>query len=51
MTLIDFIKEFSDEFCYKFNRRYFGENLFNRLIIKATYYKNNLSIVTGKHII
>ncbi len=27
-----------DEFCYKFNRRYFGEDLFDRLVmISATY--------------
>jgi hypothetical protein len=24
-----------DEFCYKFNRRNFGENLFDRLVIAA----------------
>jgi len=27
MTLIEFIREYLDEFCYKFNRRYFGEAL------------------------
>ncbi|MDR1091964.1 MAG: IS1595 family transposase, partial [Prevotella sp.] len=30
-----------NEFCYKFNRRYFAENLFDRLLIAAVSYKNS----------
>lgn len=34
----DFLQEYLNEFCYKFNRRYFGEDLFDRLLaIGATY--------------
>ncbi|MDR1092091.1 MAG: IS1595 family transposase, partial [Prevotella sp.] len=29
-----------NEFCYKFNRRYFGQNLFDRLLIACVTYKN-----------
>jgi hypothetical protein len=29
-----------NEFCYKFNRRYFGEQRFDRLMIAAATYKN-----------
>ena len=30
-----FMQNYLDEFCYKFNRRYFGENLADRLILAA----------------
>ena len=30
-----FMQNYLDEFCYKFNRRYFGENLSDRLILAA----------------
>lgn len=34
----EFLQEYLNEFCYKFNRRYFGEDLFERLVlISATY--------------
>jgi hypothetical protein len=34
----EFLQEYLNEYCYKFNRRYFGEDLFDRLImIGATY--------------
>lgn len=34
----EFLQEYLNEFCYKFNRRYFGEDLFDRLVmISATY--------------
>jgi hypothetical protein len=38
-----YMQNYLDEFCYKFNRRYFGENLFDRLLIAAVtspWYKN-----------
>ena len=28
----DFLQNYLNEFCYKFNRRYFGEKLFERLL-------------------
>ena len=31
----EFLQLYLDEFCYKFNRRYFGERLFERLMIAA----------------
>ena len=30
-----FVQNHLDEFCYKLNRRYFGEQLFDRFIIAA----------------
>lgn len=36
----EYLQNYLDEFCYKFNRRYFGENLFDRLMIAAVSYKN-----------
>ncbi|MDR2684373.1 MAG: IS1595 family transposase, partial [Prevotellaceae bacterium] len=30
-----------NEFCYKFNRRYFGEMQFDRLLVASVAYKNN----------
>ena len=31
----EFLQEYLNEFCYKFNRRYFNENLFERLLMVA----------------
>ena len=31
------MQNYLDEFCYKLNRRYFGEKLFDRLIVAAIY--------------
>ncbi|MDR2119218.1 MAG: IS1595 family transposase, partial [Tannerellaceae bacterium] len=28
------------EFCYKFNRRYFGEQQFERVLVASVTYKN-----------
>lgn len=36
----EFLQNYLNEFCYKFNRRYFGESLFDRLMIAAVSYKN-----------
>ena len=38
----EYLQSYLNEFCYKFNRRYFGENLFDRLLIACVTYKNNL---------
>jgi len=38
-----YTQNYLDEFCYKFNRRYFGEKLFDRLLIASvstTWYNN-----------
>jgi hypothetical protein len=38
-----YMQNYLDEYCYKFNRRYFGHQLFDRLLIasvSATWYKN-----------
>jgi hypothetical protein len=38
-----YMQNYLDEFCYKFNRRYFGDSLFNRLLVAAassTWYRN-----------
>ncbi len=34
-----YVQNYLDEFCYKVNRRYFGEELFDRLLIACVYYK------------
>jgi len=38
----EYLQSYLNEFCYKFNRRYFGENLFDRLLIACVSFKNNL---------
>ncbi|MCT3744514.1 IS1595 family transposase, partial [Elizabethkingia anophelis] len=30
-----------NEYCYKFNRRYFGESLFDRLVVASISQKNS----------
>lgn len=34
----EYLQYYLNEFCYKFNRRYFGEKLFDRLLIAAVSY-------------
>lgn len=34
----EFLQEYLNEFCYKFNRRYFGGDLFEQLVMIATLY-------------
>ena len=43
----EFLQNYLDEFCYKFNRRYHGEALFNRLLVACVSYKNNFRYVYG----
>lgn len=38
----EFLQEYLNEFCYKFNRRYFGEDLFDRLLMIAATYRSDL---------
>lgn len=35
-----FLQSYLDEFCYKFNRRYLGKELFNRLLVACVTCKN-----------
>ena len=37
----EFVQEYLNEFCYKFSRRYFGEDLFDRLVMIATSYRTD----------
>jgi len=43
----EFLQNYLDEFCYKFNRRYFGEALFNRLLVACVSYKNEFRYIYG----
>ena len=43
----EFLKAYLDEFCYKFNRRYFGEALFGRLLVASVTYKNEFRYKYG----
>ena len=43
----EFLQKYLDEFCYKFNRRYFGEALFGRLLIACVSYKNEFRYLYG----
>jgi len=36
----EFLQSYLNEFCYMFNRRYFGEMKFDRLMVAAASYKN-----------
>ena len=35
----DFLQYYLDEFCYKFNRMYFGDRMFDRIVLAATTYR------------
>lgn len=37
----EFLQEYLNEFCYKFNRRYFGEDLFERLLMIGASYRTD----------
>lgn len=41
----EFLQNYLNEFCYKFNRRYFGEALFERLLVASVTYKNKFRYV------
>lgn len=43
----EFLQNYLDEFCYKFNRRYYGEALFNRLLVASVSYKNEFGYKYG----
>lgn len=37
----EYLQNYLNEFCYKFNRRYFGDNLFDRMMVACVATKNN----------
>jgi transposase-like protein len=37
----EYLQYYLNEFCYKFNRRYFGEKLFDRMLSVALYYRTD----------
>jgi len=39
----EFIQNYLNEFCYMFNRRYFGDSTFDRLMLAAISYKTNFT--------
>ncbi|MFT6946144.1 MAG: hypothetical protein ACJARP_000555 [Vicingaceae bacterium] len=43
----EYLQSYLDEFCYKFNRIYFGESLFNRLLVASVSYKNEFRYKYG----
>ena len=43
----EFLQKYLDEFCYKFNQRYAGEALFNRLLVACVSYKNDFRYKYG----
>ena len=43
----EYLQYYLNEFCYKFNRRYLGEDLFDRLMIAAVSYKNQFRYNNG----
>ena len=48
-TRKEFLQNYLNEFCYKFNRRYFGEGLFDRLMLCGVSYRSEYrSRVYGK---
>lgn len=43
----EYLQNYLDEFCYKFNRRYFGEVLFGRLLVACVSYRNEFRYKCG----
>ena len=41
----EYLQLYLNEFCYKFNRKHFGEALFDRMILSAVSYKNEFSYI------
>lgn len=46
----EFLQEYLNEFCYKFNRRYFGEDLFERLVMIAASYRTDFEHRTYRNV-
>lgn len=43
----EFLQNYLNEFCYKFNRRYYGEDLFERLLMVSVSNKNLFRYIKG----
>jgi transposase-like protein len=43
----EFLQSYLNEFCYKFNRRYYGEALFERLLVASVSNKNSFRYIKG----
>jgi hypothetical protein len=43
----EFLQNYLNEFCYKFNRRYYGEALFERLLTVSVSSKNSFRYNRG----
>lgn len=43
----EFLQNYLDEFCYKFNRRHFAQALFGRLLVACVSYKNEFRYKYG----
>ena len=49
-TRKEFLQNYLNEFCYKFNRRYFGQNLFDRLMVCGVSYRSDFrSRIYGRY--
>ena len=42
-----YLQNYLNEFCYKFNRRYFGEDLFDRLMVASVSHKYKIGAING----
>ncbi len=43
----DYLQSYLNEFCYRFNRRFFGNTTFERLLIASVSYKNKFRYIKG----
>lgn len=43
----EYLQSYLNEFCYKFNRRYYGESLFDRLLVASVATKNSFRHIKG----
>jgi transposase-like protein len=46
----EYLQSYLSEFCYKFNRRYFGEGIFDRLLVAGSSYKSNFIHKTYRNV-
>ena len=46
----EFLQNYLSEFCYKFNRRYFGESMFDRLVLISASYRSDFEHRTYRNV-
>jgi len=46
-TSYNYLQYYLNEFCYKLNRRYFGDKLFDRILLAGISYKNSFRYNIG----